>query len=200
MFVVGCTGSLLYSQARRRASKTPKGTLASAREVVKADPRFWSGQLSHVGVVLVALGISFAANLSQHQEVVMEEGDTVTFAGHSIQFEAPFQQNFPGKTSTGVRLEVTRPNGSVTTLEPTHNFFPGHPNGVATPAVDTRASGDLYVMLLSLENGVATIELDTSPLMWVLWLGGLTAAAGGVISYRTRRREPATTEAEPVGV
>lgn len=200
VFVIGCTTSLLLSQARRRSSKGARGTLGSAREVIKGDPRFWSGQLSHVGVVLVALGISFAANLSQHQEVVMEQGDTVTFAGHSIHFRAPFQQNLPGKTSTGVRLEVTRPNGSVTILEPTHNFFPGHPNGVATPAVDTRASGDLYVMLLTLENGIATIELDTSPLMWVLWLGGLTVAAGGAISYRARRRESAPAGAETVGV
>lgn len=202
IFVVGCTGGLFVDQARRRRSRSETGALAAAVQVVKGDPRFWSGQLSHVGVVLVALGISFAANLSQHQEVVMEPGDTVEFAGHTVTYRAPFQRSHPGKTSTGVRLEVIRPNGSRATLEPTHNFFPGHPNGVATPAVDTRASGDLYVMLMTLDGGIATIELDTSPLMWVLWLGGMTVAAGGFLSYRTRRRDraPTTEEQESVGV
>ncbi|HEX6947181.1 MAG TPA: cytochrome c-type biogenesis CcmF C-terminal domain-containing protein [Acidimicrobiia bacterium] len=200
IFVVGSIGGILFEQAERRRSKTGAGLLASAGKVVKGDARFWSGQLSHVGVVLVALGISFAANLSQHQEVVMAEGDRVTFAGHTITYQAPFQQDVPGKTSTGVRLEVIRPDGSQVTLEPRHNFFPGQPNGVATPAVDTRASGDLYVMLITLEGGVATLELDTSPLMWVLWLGGLTVAAGGFLSYRNRRQERTLVPRETVGV
>ena len=201
VFVIASTGALLVGQAGRRRSKTGEGLAAAIARVTKGDARFWSGQLSHVGVVLVALGISFAANLSQHQEVVMREGDQVVFAGHTITYRAPFQQRHPGKTSSGIRLEVVRPNGSRVTLEPTHNFFPGHPNGVATPAVDTRTSGDLYVMLLTLdENRVATVELDTSPMMWVLWLGGLTVAAGGFLSYRNRRQERTPARAEAVGV
>lgn len=131
----------------------------------------------------------------------MEPGDTVVFAGHTIVYVAPFQRAFPSKTSTGVRLEVTLDDGNRVVMEPTHNFFPGQPNGVATPAVHSGASGDLYVMLITLDGGTATIELDTSPLMWLLWVGGLTVATGGFWSFRTRRSERrALAEPEPVRV
>ncbi|MFO7299409.1 MAG: cytochrome c-type biogenesis CcmF C-terminal domain-containing protein [Actinomycetes bacterium] len=200
VFVIATTASLLWIQAARRRPKTGETVVASIKKVLGGDARFWSGQLSHVGVVLVALGIAFAGNLSQHTEVVMEPGDTVTFAGHTITYRSPFQQNLPSRLSTGVRLEVKRPDGSTTVLEPRHNFYTGHPNGVATPSVDTRPGGDLYTMLIAIDGGTATIELDTSPLMWVLWLGGLTTAAGGALSYRNRRQERKLVEREAVGV
>jgi cytochrome c-type biogenesis protein CcmF len=187
IFVIGSLVGLLVSSAARRHERTGAGMASSMRQVIAGDPGFWAGQLSHLGVVLVALGIAFAANLSQHQEIVIEPGDTVMFAGHTISYRAPFQQTLPGKTSTGVRLDVQLAGGGHTTMEPSHNFFPGHPNGVATPAVHSRPSGDLYVMMITLDDGTATLQLDTSPLMWVLWLGGITVAAGGLLSHRARR-------------
>jgi cytochrome c biogenesis factor len=32
------------------------------------------------------------------------------------------------------------------------------------------------------------LRAETSPGIWLIWLGGLTVAAGGVVSLSTRRR------------
>ncbi|NIS20753.1 MAG: hypothetical protein GWN18_12370, partial [Thermoplasmata archaeon] len=64
--------------AARRSNKTSEPFGASVRQVLTGDGAFWAGQLSHIGVVLVAIGIAFAANLGAHAEEEMLPGDTTT--------------------------------------------------------------------------------------------------------------------------
>jgi cytochrome c biogenesis factor len=47
----------------------------------------------------------------------------------------------------------------------------------------------LYATLLNIDSGSATLTFDTSPLIWLLWLGGLVTAAGGILAVTTRRQE-----------
>ena len=52
----------------------------------------------------------------------------------------------------------------------------------------SRPRGDLYLTLRSLDDETVRLGLDTSPMIWLLWLGGLTTAAGGFWSLAVRRR------------
>jgi cytochrome c biogenesis factor len=66
---------------------------------------------------------------------------------------------------------------------------------VSTPDVLHSPSGDFYVTLLGIpETGSATFTFDTSPMIWVLWVGGITASAGGFLAMVARRRERAGVE------
>jgi cytochrome c-type biogenesis protein CcmF len=161
------------------------------RKVVTGDGAFWAGQLSHAGVVLVAIGIAFAANLGAHAEVVMSPGDTTTFEGYTITYESPFRQASPSKTIEGSRLTVTRDDRLIGIVEPSWNRLGNSPSVVGTPDVLHRRSGDLYFTLRDLpdDSGRVTIAFDTSPMIWVLWLGGLVIVAGGFLAMRARRRE-----------
>jgi cytochrome c biogenesis factor len=53
----------------------------------------------------------------------------------------------------------------------------------------TRAGGDLYLTLRRLDDETIELHLDTSPMIWLLWLGGLVAASGGFWSLAARRSE-----------
>jgi cytochrome c-type biogenesis protein CcmF len=188
VFVVAAITGLLFEEAsRRRQSET--GTFEAMRKVVKGDPPFWAGQLSHVGVVLIALGIAFAANLGDHLEIEMAPGDTVVFAGFTVPYGAPFQQEHPGKVTRGARLEVTDERGRTHVMEPAANYFGSDTSGVSTPAVSTGIGGDLYITLLALTTEQATMTFDTSPMIWLIWVGGAVTAAGGLWSVAARRRE-----------
>jgi cytochrome c-type biogenesis protein CcmF len=194
-FVVACAGGILLEQAERRAGDEGS-RLRPALEVVRADPTFWGGQISHAGVVLVALGIAFAANLGSHAEVVITPGQSVDFAGHTFTYESPFQRTFPEKTTTGVKLDVAREGEPVATLEPAANYFGSDPTGVSTPDALHLVGGDIYVTLLFLDSERATLKFDTSPMIWLIWLGGAVAATGGLTAMAGRRR--AETRVEPL--
>jgi cytochrome c-type biogenesis protein CcmF len=186
VFVLGCSTGVLAGQTRRRPG-AGEGPLRATLEVVRSDRGFWGGQLSHAGVVLVALGIAFAANLGAHAEAVMSPGDTVVFAGHTFTYESPFQRHSPGKATSGARLTVTEDGSFRATLEPAANYFGDDPTGVSTPDALHLPGGDLYVTMLRLDAESATLLFDTSPLIWLIWLGGGVAAAGGVVAMTGRR-------------
>lgn len=189
VFVVGTALQLLLEQASNRTSKLGVSRWGGLRAVIQGDAPFWAGQLSHVGVVLVAVGIAFAANLGSHAEVELAPGESTDFAGYTVTYESPFQQQHPNKVTRGARVTVTRDDQYVAVMEPAANFFGGGGAGVSTPDVLTRPGGDLYITLRDLDSETAVLTLDTSPLIWLIWLGGLTAAAGGFWAMTARRRE-----------
>jgi cytochrome c-type biogenesis protein CcmF len=188
-FVTGSILGHLVGQGRSRARGRNLGIIHATREVLAGDTPFWAGQLSHIGVVLVAVGIAFAANLAIHDTVVLEPGESTEFAGYELIYESPFQYEEPQRTVRGVRITVLRDDNFVTTMEPTINFYRSQASGILTPDVLSRPGGDLYVTLPRLDSRSATLSLDTSPLIWLLWVGGLLAAGGGVWAVVARAAE-----------
>ena len=189
VLVIATILGLFAEHVRHRQDKLEVPLLPAIKQVAQSDTSFWAGQLSHVGVVLVAIGIAFASNLGLHAEFEMAPGDTVSFADFEITYESPFSRVEPNKTTRGARLTVTRDGQFLGVLEPAANFFGGDTTGVSTPDSLVRPEGDLYLTLLDLEPASATLTFDTSPLIWVLWLGGLVTATGGFWSMSARRRE-----------
>lgn len=137
----------------------------------------------------MVIGIAFAANLALHAEVELSPGESVGFAGYTITYDSPFRVQEPNRLVQGARLDVSRESEYVTTLEPRANFYGSDTGGVVTPAVMTGPRGDLYITLRDLDSESVVLTLDTSPLIWLLWFGGLVTAAGGFWALATRRSE-----------
>jgi len=95
-------------------------------------------------------------------------------------------------------MTVTKGSDYVGTVEPSFNFFGDDQGGVGTPDVLHRAEGDLYFTLRDLPDpnaaGAVTLTIDTSPMIWILWLGGLVTVSGGLLAMRARRRERTTVD------
>lgn len=187
-FVVAAAVGVLLRQANRRRAERDETQLQAIANVARGDQPFWAGQASHFGVVLIAIGIAFSANLADHLEAELSPGQSVEFSGYAITYESPFQRETPNKVTRGARLSVVRDSEFVGTLQPAANFF-GESSGVSTPDVINGVGGDLYVTLLDLDSASATLVFDTSPLVWLIWLGGLVTAAGAFWSVTARRRE-----------
>ncbi|MFQ5522738.1 MAG: heme lyase CcmF/NrfE family subunit [Acidimicrobiia bacterium] len=188
-FVITSTVGLLVEQADRRAAKLGESRWESAKALVAANQPFWAGQLSHLGVIIVALGIAFAANLGAHAKADMVPGDSIEFAGYTISYESPFQRTYPDRVTKGARMTVTRDGEFVTVMEPAGNFFGADTAGVSRPDIYQRPWGDIYITLIRLEDGVASLTFDTSPLVWLIWLGGLVTTAGGLWVAMARRKD-----------
>ena len=187
-FVAAAIVGLAVEQVSTRISKTDETPWTAAKKVLGGDPGFWGGQLSHLGVVLIAIGIAFAANLADHTEVELRQGESTTFAAHTFTFESPFQRTGAAKTEIGSRVTITRNGEFLGVLEPSANFFGNDPSGISTPDVLHTATGDLYLTQLTLPSeGSVRLGIDTSPLIWLLWVGGALSALGGLVSLRGRR-------------
>ncbi len=192
-FVIAASGSLLVTRARRSAEARSaggdkRGLASEIRHQIGLEPSFWAGQLSHAGVALIAIGIAFTANLAQHHEVELAPGDTFEFAGYELAYRAPFLITEPNRRVQGATIVVTRQGRPVTELRPRANFYGIDTSGITTPAVHTSLSGDLYLTLLRIDPAGILLRLDTSPAIWMVWLGGLVVVAGGAFALTARRR------------
>jgi cytochrome c-type biogenesis protein CcmF len=139
-------------------------------------------------VALVAVGIALSSSLALHSEHRMSPGDAVSFAGYELHYVSPFLRSEPNRRVEGATIEVTRDGQTVTVLEPRAGFYGEDTTGITTPAVHSTLAGDLYLTLLSIDSIGIVLRAETSPGIWLIWLGGLTVAAGGVISLSARRR------------
>ena len=183
---------------------------ASARELVVGAPQrtprgvwrlargrrgYWGGQLSHVGVALLAVSIA-AGGQGQRASFDLELGDSVRFAGYTVTYVRDVERELPDRTVRAAQLELTRDGAVVRTAEPALTAFDNQPQSVGTPSVWTTPTQDVYVALTRLEPGSISVNLLTYPLRWLMWAAGTLVMVGGLWALGGRRRRPEGPGAE----
>lgn len=182
----------LDSLVRSRRRKTGERAGTALLKLAGADPGFWGGQISHLGVAILAIGIAASANLSTGGELRLAPGESTRLAGYELLYESPFFRQESNRSVTGARIAVTRDGREVAVLAPRLNLYPSSDQPIVTPAVHSTFRRDLYISLTRLDSEGLTADLHVYPLQWMVWLGGLVTASGAGLSLlAVRRRAPA---------
>ncbi len=195
-FVVAAILRHLVTLARARDGSL----LGSAGRLVRSDAGYWGGQLSHIGVAMVAVAITvsgaFATRLS---DAPLSPGESVEFAGYDVAYVAPFFRSERHRDVIGATVELRRGGDVVAVLQPRLNDYPNQVQAVPTPAVRVGLVEDVYVSLTRIDSGDITLDLFRYPLQWLLWAGGLLTAAGAAVPLllRKRRRDVEAPAPEP---
>lgn len=191
-FVVSVIGRHLVALTGRHApDASGQARLRAALGLIRRDPGYWGGQLAHIGVAVMALGIAASANLVTAGTIELAPGETTRFAGHEITYDAPFSRQEPNRTVVGARLEVTDASGRSFLMEPRLNQYPGFLQAIQTPAVHSTFWGDLYLSPTRLDIDGFAADAWSYPLQWMIWLGGLLVAGGAgfsLLAIRASRR------------
>ena len=198
-FVIGVISRQLWVTARQAAVKQGQPVWRSLGRTMRRDPGYWGGQLSHIGVAILAMGIAISANQGMETQVTLEPGQMVEFAGHEITYLEDFSRQEPNRNVLGARVEVTRNGSTLAILEPRLNQYVRSSQPVATPAVDTSWRGDFYLSLTGIGGGRISLDVFWFPFIWMIWLGGVVAASGGLFAWvvhKPSRRVPIPEEAE----
>lgn len=198
VFMIAVSVRHLFSQATHAARLKGVGTWTEIRRMFRADPGYWGGQVSHTGVALLAIGLSFASMLAVHSEVTLTPGASVEFDGYTLTYQTPFARTEPQRRVFGANITAERDGRVVAQLQPRQNEYPNFNQLILTPEVLSTPRGDLYVTLRRLNSEGIVVSLDSSPLQWLMWLGGLVTAAGGFIAMNARKKSSVTRES--VGV
>ena len=177
------------SELRRalRARLDHRGVRLALLGALRAQPGFWGGQVAHAGLALLAVGICASSNLAQRSTITLGAGETLAASGFDITYQRPTSVDRTSFVARGVRVTLAR-GGSVRTLEPQLRTYPNQREPLAKPDVWTRWQGDdAYVAILALDETSVTLHVYRYPWLWLVWAGGLTMAAGAVVSVALRR-------------
>ena len=188
-WVVAVAATRLWSQARRAARARSGRAWGEIAGVVRSDRGFWGGQLAHAGVALAAVAIACTSNLGQTLDrVEMAPGDRVEFAGYELVHTGVSTTRTPNRLKSAARVEIWQNDRRAGWAEPALSRFETSALPIATPGIHRTFTEDLYLSLTRVDEQGITLRASTAPFQWVLWLGGLTCAAGGLYSLLGRKR------------
>ncbi|MFP5326290.1 MAG: heme lyase CcmF/NrfE family subunit [Acidimicrobiia bacterium] len=189
---------LLFTAAVR---KREGPALSRGLSTLRSDAGFWGGQLSHVGVAVIALGIVASSALAERATFNLDRGEEASFGGYEIAFVRIFDREEPNRLVTGADLVLSKDGEVVDVLRPTLRRFRNQVQPIETPSVYTSPLGeDIYVTLTSRTETAVALNVQRYPLISLVWIGGAITALGAALAFALRRKPRgavATLDAPP---
>lgn len=186
---------------------------AAARQLVLASRRQgWRGLLgrtnggmvTHIGVVVIAVGLAASGSYLQQAELVLSEGQAVRFAGQEFGFVGVREVVHDERLEVRAEIAVdgaccAAPAVSRYTLR---GQVVGHPATLTSARRDVQLS---VVRLPSETGGNLVLRITVQPLIVWLWVGGAVMLVGIVLAaFPGRRRRPTAPtsayDAEPAAL
>jgi cytochrome c-type biogenesis protein CcmF len=152
--------------------------------LIGGNRRRYGGYIAHIGVLLIALGITASSTFRTEREATLVPGQSLTVAGHTVRLKNLWGREEPQRSVIGATMDVLGRNGSVTgNLEPRMNYYHVSDQPVPTPDVRSGLGGDLYVNLMAFDStgANATVKVIVEPLVPWIWFGGLVVVVGAII-------------------
>lgn len=155
----------------------------------RLTPSYWGMHLSHVGLVVCALGIVLSNQQSLERDLRMAPGDSVELGGYHFLFEGTRHFEGPNYRSDRGRVSVSDQHGqAVAVLQPEKRLYLVQSMPMTEAGIDAGFTRDLYVALGEpLESGAWAVRIHVKPFVRWIWLGGLLVAAGGLLAALDRR-------------
>ena len=174
-------------RARRRISG---GSAARAlADLFVRNGRRYGGYVVHTGVVVVALAISVSWTWKSEREGTLHAGERMTIGDYEIEFVEVWARQEPQRIVVGSTFKAYRDGRPIGEEQPRMNFYPASQQPVATPAVNSSLTSDLYLTLMSFdqdEGAYATVRAIVNPGMVWLWIGGMIVGIGALIAIWPR--------------
>ncbi len=162
----------------------------SVLRTLSGNRRRYGGLLVHLGVVVVAVGLTASHNYSTHRDVELVRGQTVAVDGYDVTYLGTSTRTTPQKVTVAARVQVTHGSHDLGIYTPALSVFLGATEAIGTPSVKAGLTRDVYITLTSSpdQRGQVSIGVFINPLVTWLWVGGLMMVIGAIITGIPRRR------------
>ena len=159
--------------------------------------RRYAGLTVHIGLALLAIGITASSNLAEQTQVTLRTGQSTVFADRTLRYAGLETDQRAQRTVLTARVDVSG-SGPLT---PRMNLYPAATEPIGSPSIHRGVLRDLYASVISLQDDgdSATFRFYRNPGINWLWIGGAVMALGGAAAAwpaRRRRAEEATVAAE----
>ncbi|MGH7470204.1 MAG: heme lyase CcmF/NrfE family subunit [Longimicrobiales bacterium] len=192
-FALTCNVGEFVSGTRARRRSLGEPALVALRRLIGANNRRYGGYLAHIGVIVIATGITASSTFKLEKEATLRPGQSMTVGKYTVRFLELWADDQPHRFVVGARLAVLKGERQAGTLDPRLNYYRGRTDPVPTPAVRSRVDNDLYINLIAFarDGTHATITTMVQPLVSWIWAGGFIVALGallGVLPLKKSRR------------
>ena len=142
----------------------------------------WSMVIAHLGIAVIALGITFNKSYSEERQVRIQPHETITLAGYHFTLANVTDTVGVNYKSTTAEFLVQK-NNFTHPLIAEQRIYDSHEQNLSKPGILTNGWRDLYLALgAPLADGAWSVRIYYKPLVRFIWLGGFMLLLGGVMS------------------
>lgn len=135
--------------------------------------------VAHIGIAILALGITLNKSYSIERQVKMSPGDEITLANNQVRFAALVSRDHPNYLSQEARFTLNANN----TIIAEDRVYKSHDQHLQTPGINVTTWRDIYIALGSqIKNDEWAVRLYYKPAVRWIWLGGILLMLGGLLS------------------
>lgn len=182
-FVLGTIFQEFFWGTRVRI-RAGQNVVEAAINLFRSNRRRYGGYVVHVGIILIAIGVTGSQFYQVQTNAWLRPGDTIQAGHYSLTMLGLQEAPFPGFRRVWADLAVRDGDQYIGTLEPARQFhvnFELEPN--STVALRSTPRDDLYIVLSGWQpDGSASFFIFVNPLVFWLWVGGVILMLGGLIT------------------
>jgi cytochrome c-type biogenesis protein CcmF len=166
---------LTVKAVRAKTRASGQNPFSAMGDLLNQFPRRYGAYMTHLGVVVIALGIAFSGGYKTESQQSFTRGETKVVMGHRITFNGLVGQKEAERDVQAAELILD--DGK---FYPRQNFYRVQQTTVATPAIQYHLLGDFYAVFLesSDDGSQVGIKFINSPLVSWIWVGGLILVIG----------------------
>jgi cytochrome c-type biogenesis protein CcmF len=189
---VAATIAVDLVRATRARLRAGEGLVPAVGGLLRRHNRRYGGFVVHLGILLIALGVTGSHAWSVQTETTLRRGETAELAGYRLRFD--------GLTATEesnhfkVVGAFTVSNGRVLdVLRPAKKFYPQEQSPIAYVDYRLGLKEDVYLVLgdFARDGGQATVKIQVNRLVSWIWIGGVVLTLGALLAILPERRTSA---------
>ncbi|HVR27950.1 MAG TPA: heme lyase CcmF/NrfE family subunit [Thermoanaerobaculia bacterium] len=184
------------SRAARRRAKKGETVARAARTAILRAPRRLGAYVVHFGVIVTFVAVAVSSTFQTEREGTLAPGQALEIEGYALRLTGVAGVQQPHRFQQRADVALFRGGRQVGTLAPALNIYPTQMDPLATPAVRTGLTHDLYLTLMGVgaDGSIGLRAIVTPGVMWI-WAGVLVMVAGTALCLVPPRRAMALVEA-----
>ena len=147
----------------------------------KLQGKYWTGQISHLGVGIFAVGLIMNVTQSYSNELIISAGDRVNFGDKEFLILSPFEEIKSEKNVINLPIKFNNKEKYASL----NIFKNSSQQAISSPAVFRNIESDTYVTIKVIDEDKYKLIFRENYGIFILWLGlGISSA-----SFLTRIRK-----------
>jgi cytochrome c-type biogenesis protein CcmF len=189
---VAATIAVDVVRATRARLRVGERLLPAVGGLLRRHNRRYGGFVVHLGILIIALGVTGSHAWSVQTETTLRRGETAELAGYRLRFEGLSAAEESNHFKVVGAFTVT--NGrALGVLMPAKKFYPQEQAPIAYVDYRLGLKEDVYVVLgdFARDGSQATIKLQVNRLVSWIWIGGVVLTLGALLAILPDRRASA---------
>jgi cytochrome c-type biogenesis protein CcmF len=169
------------ARARRR---TGAGLVGAVAGLLRRHNRRYGGFVIHLGILLVALGVTGSQAWSVQTEATLRRGQAVELAGYRFRFDGLSAAEKGTHAQVVGAFTVSNGRGAPIVLHPSKKFYRQETAPIAGVDYRMGLTEDLYLVLgdFARDGSEATVKVHVNRLVSWIWIGGLVLTLGALLA------------------